>query len=200
MLVSFFIFIGALAVLLVLFVLGYNRLIRLRNSAQNAWADLDVQLQRRHDLIPNVVSTVGGYAGHERGTLDEITQARASAIAARNPATPGASGQAEGQLTGALGRLFADEESYPQLKADETFTLLQSQLAGTEQGIALARQAYNDSVQAYNNAVQTFPFILVAWFGSFAPLEFHHTDDAGRALPDVAFVSPSSAAPLTPGA
>ena len=194
MVTSFFIFVGALAALLVFFVLGYNRLVRLRNSAQNAWADLDVQLQRRHDLIPNVVSTVGGYAGHERGTLDEVTQARASALAARTPVSPAASGQAEGQLGNALGRLFADDEAYPQLKADETFTQLQSQLSATEQGIAFARQGYNDAVQAYNTAIQTFPLMFAAWLGSFAPLEFHHTDESGRAVPDVAFAPAAPAA------
>jgi LemA protein len=117
-----------------------------------------VQLQRRHDLVPNLATTVGGYAGHERGTLDEVTAARARGLGQR-PASAG---------------ILADAEAYPALHAEEGFTQVQGQLAGTEQGVAIARQAYNDAVLTYNTALQTFPWLFVAWLGSFEPLDFVH--------------------------
>ena len=172
----FVIFVGLLAALLVLFVLGYNRLVRLRNSAQTASADVEVQLQRRHDLVPNLANTVGGYAGHERGTLDEVTESRARGLGQR-PASAG---------------ILADAEAYPALHAEEGFTQLQGQLAGTEQGVAIARQAYNDAVLKYNTALQTFPWLFVAWLGSFETLEFVRTEDpAAQQAPAVQFASSS---------
>ena len=174
MVASFVIFIALLAVVAVLFVVGYNKLVRLRNSAQNAAADVEVQLQRRHDLIPNLATTVGGYAGHERTTLDEVTQSRGASLGGR-PATAG---------------ILADAEDYPELSAEEGFTQFQGQLAGTEQGVAVARQAYNDAVQSYNTALQTFPWVFVAWFGSFAPMDFMHAEDAAvSAVPAVDFAT-----------
>jgi LemA protein len=175
MFASFVIFVALLAVALVFYVVGYNRLVRLRNKAHTAYADVEVQLQRRHDLVPNLASTVGGYAGHERGTLDDVTEARARGL-----------GQRQAQATGIL----ADAEAYPTLRAEDGFTQLQGQLAGTEQGVAIARQAYNDAVLDYNTAIQTFPWMLVASFGSFEPLELIHTEDADAAdAPSVQFAS-----------
>jgi LemA protein len=177
MFASFLIFVGLLAALLVFFVYGYNRLVRLRNSAQTAFADVEVQLQRRHDLVPNLASTVGGYAGHERGTLDDVTEARARGLGQR----PSAAG------------ILADAEAYPTLRAEDGFTQLQGQLAGTEQGVAVARQAYNDAVLEYNTALQTFPLMFVAWFASFEQMELAHVDDAGAAqAPAVNFAASSS--------
>jgi LemA protein len=170
----FVIFVALLVGAVVFFVVGYNRLVRLRNNAQSAAADVEVQLQRRHDLLPNLASAVGGYAGHERATLDEVTQSRAAGLAGRS-ATAG---------------ILADAEDYPNLHAEEGFTQFQGQLAGTEQGVAIARQAYNDAVQQYNTAIQTFPLAFVAWFGSFTPMDFMHADDAAvAAVPSVDFAA-----------
>jgi len=172
MFTSFLIFLGLLAALLVFFVVGYNRLVRLRNKAQTASSDVDVQLQRRHDLVPNLASTVSGYAGHERGTMDEVTEARARGLGQRPAAG-----------------ILADAESYPTLRAEDGFTQLQGQLAGTEQGVAIARQAYNDAVLEYNTALQSFPWVFVAWLASFAPMELVHADDPAAHAPAVQFAS-----------
>jgi LemA protein len=177
MFTSFLIFIGLLAAVLVFFVVGYNRLVRLRNKAQTAASDVDVQLQRRHDLVPNLASTVSGYAGHERGTMDEVTEARARGLGQRQAAAAG---------------ILADAEAYPALHAEEGFTQLQGQLAGTEQGVAIARQAYNDAVLEYNTALQSFPWVFVAWLASFAPMELVHADDPAAYAPAVRFASSSS--------
>src|SRR5881296_4658211 len=128
----------------------YNSLVRLKVQCDNAWAQVDVQLKRRHDLIPNLVETVKGYAAHERGTLDEVTQARTAAQQAQGVAEQA---QAENALTAAIGRLFAVAEAYPQLRATENFQQLQSQLSDVEQNIAVARQVYNDTVLTYDNAL-----------------------------------------------
>ena len=132
----------------------YNRLVKLRNRVENAWAQIDVQLKRRYDLIPNLVETVKGYAAHERGTFEAVTAARTRAAAAQGPAEQGA---AEGILGQALGRLFAVAEAYPELQANENFRQLQAQLEETENRIAVSRQVYNDTVLTYNNAIQTVP-------------------------------------------
>src|SRR5918911_3688326 len=146
--------IAASLLLALVVVFLYNRLVRLRNRVENAWAQVDVQLQRRHDLIPNLVETVEGYAGHERSTFEEVTAARASAQQAR---TVEQHAEAENVLTAALGRLFAVAEAYPQLRATENFQQLQSQLDETEGRIAVARQMYNDAVLTYDTARETFP-------------------------------------------
>src|SRR5215471_4362881 len=135
-------------------VLLYNGLVQKRNRVDNAWAQVEVQLKRRHDLVPNLVETVKGYAAHERGTFDSVTQARAAATSAQGPAQAGA---AEGLLGQALGRLFAVAEAYPELKANQNFLDLQGQLRDTENVIATAREQYNDSVRGFNNSIQTFP-------------------------------------------
>ena len=145
---------------LLLLIWTYNRLVGLRNRVKNAWSDVDVQLKRRHDLVPNLVETVRGYAGHERQTLEAVTSARAQAITAG--ASIAARAVAETALTGAVGNLFALSERYPTLRAAENFTLLQEQLTSTENRIAFARQYYNESVMQYNTTIATFPRNLVA--------------------------------------
>jgi LemA protein len=147
-------------------VAAYNRLIRLRTQVQASWAQVDVQLKRRHSLIPNLVETVKGYAAHERGTLEAVTAARAAAAGSAGRGPQQQVG-AEGALTQALGRLFALAEAYPQLKANENFLALQAELSGTEDKIAYARQFYNSAVQSLNAAVQTVPANIVAGIGGF---------------------------------
>ena len=181
-------------VLLTLFLVAlYNGLVQKRNRVDNAWAQIDVQLKRRRDLIPNLVETVKGYAAHERGTFEAVTQARAAAAGAT---TPAAIGQAEGMLSQALGRLFAVAEAYPDLKANQNFLDLQGQLRDTEDKIAISRQVYNDTVLTYNNAIQTFPAVVLANSFGFSKREFFEVDDAGdRAVPQVSFTAPSADAP-----
>ena len=181
----------------------YNRFVRLRNRVDNAWAQIEVQLKRRWDLIPNLVETVKGYAAHERGTFEAVTEARANAQRAQGPAETAA---AEGILGQALGRLFAVAEAYPELQADENFRQLQDELAGTENRIAVSRQVYNDTVLTFNNAIQTFPGVVIAGPFGFAPREFFETDETQREAPQVDF-SPQaggstapSAPPAEPGA
>jgi LemA protein len=163
----------------------YNRLVRLRNRVDNAWAQIEVQLKRRWDLIPNLVESVKGYAGHERGTFEAVTQARA---AAQNAKTPAEAAQAEGILGAALGRLFAVAEAYPELQADENFRQLQSELAETENKVAVSRQVYNDTVLTYHNAIQTFPGAVLAGPFGFTIREFFEVEDeVQREAPKVAF-------------
>ena len=170
---------------------AYNRLVRLRNRAQAMWAEIDVQLKRRHDLVPNVVHVVEGYATHERGTLDEVTRARNQALAARQPAEQG---KAENFLTASLGRLFADAESYPNLEAEPAFKELQDQLEEVETTIAQARGAYNMTVQAFNNSIQTVPGNIVAWAASMGDLEYLGAEDDEREVPSAALDIPPAPA------
>lgn len=179
------------------FVFLYNRFVRLRNRVDNAWAQIEVQLKRRHDLIPNLVETVKGYAAHERGTFEAVTQARAAAQGAQSPAE---AAQAEGILSQALGRLFAVAEAYPQLQADENFRQLQAELSQTENRIAVSRQVYNDTVLTYNNAIQTFPGVMIAGPFGFAAREFFETDEAERGAPQVDFTPAASPAVPPPAA
>jgi LemA protein len=183
------------ALLVIALITLYNRFVRLRNRVQNAWAQIEVQLKRRHDLIPNLVETVKGYAAHERGTFEAVTAARAAAQGARTPAE---AGQAEGILSQALGRLFAVAEAYPELQADENFRQLQSELAETENRIAVSRQVYNDTVLTFNNAIQTFPGVVIAGPFGFSAREFFETDEAERAAPRVDFGSATGATPAAP--
>ena len=141
------------------FWLGYNGLVSRRVRVDGAWSQIDVQLKRRHDLIPNLVETVKGYAAHERGTFDSVTQARANAINAQGPAQQA---QAENALTGALKSLFAVAEAYPDLKANQNFLNLQEEITSSEDRIADARQFYNDSVVSYNTRIQQFPYVMLA--------------------------------------
>jgi LemA protein len=152
--------IGVLVVLFLLWLLlGYNGLVSRRNRVDGAWSQIDVQLKRRHDLIPNLVETVKGYAAHERGTFEAVTNARANAINAQGPEQQA---QAENQLTGALKSLFAVAEAYPDLKANQNFLNLQEEITSTEDRIAYARQFYNDSVVTYNTKIQQFPTLILA--------------------------------------
>ncbi|MBI2835340.1 MAG: LemA family protein [Acidobacteria bacterium] len=166
-------------------VLVRNRLVALRNLAENAWADIDVQLKRRHDLVPNVVEAVKGYAAYERGTLQSVVEARSRAMAAQGP---GARGDAEGSLTTALRGLFALAESYPQLRAAESFAHLQATLSQIEDAIQNARRYYNAVVRDLNTAIQQFPSNLVAAVFLFRPREFFQLSSAGEAeVPSVDF-------------
>jgi LemA protein len=163
----------------------YNRLVQQRNRIDNAWAQIEVQLKRRWDLIPNLVETVKGYAAHERETFEAVTAARANA---QRATTPAETAQAEGILGAALGRLFAVAEAYPELQADENFRQLQTELSETENRVAVSRQVYNDTVLTYNNTVQTFPGLVVAGPFGFTIREFFEVDDlAQREPPSVDF-------------
>jgi len=174
--------IGAIALWLVGL---YNGLVRLRNQVKNAWAQIDVQLKRRHDLIPNLVETVKGYAGHEKTTLERVVQARGAAVNAHGV---GAQAQAEGELSAALGRLMVVVEQYPDLKANQNFLALQEELTSTENRIGFSRQHYNDSVMTYNTRTQSFPANVVAGMFTFKPEEFFELkDEAAREAPKVAF-------------
>jgi LemA protein len=176
--------IGAVVVLLLLFlVYTYNRLVRLRNEAETGWANIDVQLRRRYDLVPNLVEAVKGYAAHERETFDSVTQARAAAEQASGPA---AAAEANEHLGGAINRLIAVSEAYPQLRASENFLALQQELSDIEDKLAAARRYYNQTVYAYHNAMQTFPAVLIAKPFGFREREFFGTDE-GRDAPVVAF-------------
>lgn len=176
---------GVLVALVLWFVSVYNGLVHLRNFVDNAWAQIDVQLKRRHDLIPNLIESVKGYMSHERGTLEAITKARASAMNAHGPAE---AGQAEAALSGALRGLMVNIERYPELKASQNFLALQEELSSTENKISFARQAYNDSVTRYNSRIQTIPANLVAGPAGFTKRDlFELTDAAERAAPKVSF-------------
>ena len=180
-------------------VLAYNGMVRSRNMVDEAWSGIDVQLKRRHDLIPNLVETVKGYAAHERGVFDEV--ARARSLAASPASGPAEQAAHENVLTQAIGRLFAVAEAYPQLRATENFQQLQAQLADVEQNIAIARQVYNDTVLSYENALETVPTSIIAGWFNFRPREYFQTEDATREAPRVDFgqgggtVAPPPAAP-----
>jgi LemA protein len=164
-------------VALLAFVFGYNRLVRERQRVENGWSQIDVQLRRRYDLIPNLVETVKGYAAHERELFEDITQARSAAMGAKGV---GAQAQAENQVTAGLNKLIAVAENYPDLKASENFLALQEELTGTESKIAYARQFYNDQVMRLNTAIQSFPSSVVARAFHFQPREFFQIDEPQR--------------------
>ena len=178
----------AIVVVVVLFlVLTYNRLITLRQRVKEAFSDIDVQLKRRHDLIPNLVETVKGYAAHERGVFDEVTQARAGAIAA-GAQGPQQRAAAEDMLTGALRSLFAVAEAYPQLQAVQEFKDLSENLRDTEDKIQFARRFYNSQVRDYNTALQTFPTVLLAGAMGFTASEYFEVESpSDREVPKVSF-------------
>jgi LemA protein len=179
------IIIVVILVLLVVYAIAqYNGLVSRKNRVDGAWAQIDVQLKRRYDLIPNLVETVKGYAAHERETLEAVIQARNSAVSASGPAEQA---QNENVLTGALRNLFALSEAYPDLKANQNFLSLQEELTGTESRIAYARQYYNDSVQAYNTKIQTFPANIFANMFNFGPREYFETEGDSRGNVKVEF-------------
>ena len=162
----------------------YNNLVKLRNRVDTAWAQIDVQLQRRLDLIPNLVETVKGYASHERGTLDEVTEARAAVV---NAGTPAGKMEADNMLAGALKSLFAVAEAYPDLKANVNFQQLQAELSSTEDKISYMRQSYNDTVMKYNTAIQTFPAVLFAGMMGFSQRESFDAAAGSDVAPKVQF-------------
>lgn len=165
-------------------IITYNSLVSLRNRIENAWAQIDVQLKRRYDLIPNLVETVKGYATHEKETLERVIQARNMAVSATGPHEQA---EAENQLTGALKSIFALSEAYPDLKANQGFLQLQEELTGTEGRIAYARQFYNDTVFKYNTKIQSFPAVIIANALSFVEREYFETDDETRGPVEVQF-------------
>ena len=183
--VALLVFLGVLGILVVWFIGMYNGLVSLRNNVRNAWAQIDVQLKRRHDLIPNLVETVKGYAVHEKETLENVTKARSQAVSAEGV---GAQAQAEQQLTGALGRLMLVVEQYPQLKANQNFLTLQEELTSTENKIGFARQNYNDTVMSYNTRIESVPTNIVAGMFQFTQEEyFELQDEAPREAPKISF-------------
>lgn len=180
-----FIVLAAVVLLLIYFVSIYNSLVGLKNQVKNAWSQIDVQLKRRHDLIPNLIETVKGYMQHERQTLESVTNARAQAMSANGV---GEKAQAESMLSGALGNLRVSLEAYPDLKANTNFLALQEELASTENKIAFSRQNYNDQVLFFNNKIQMFPSNIIAGMFSFRESEFFELEDkAERAVPKVSF-------------
>ena len=177
----------AVIVLAVLgFVWAYNGVVRLRNRVDSAWSQIGVQLQRRHDLIPNLVETVKGYAAHERQTLEAVVQARNTAVQAQQSG-PAQQAQAENVLTGALRQLFAVAEAYPDLKANQNFLNLQEELTSSEDRISYARQFYNDQVQKFDTKIQSFPTSIIAGMFNFQKREFFQAEEISTAVPKVEF-------------
>lgn len=171
-----------IAGVLVWVAIAFNRLVRLRNQVRTAWADIDVQLHRRHDLVPNLVAAVRAYAGHEQATLESVAQARSRAMSATTP-TP--QGRAETELEAGIGRLLALRESYPELKASGNFAQLQRDLVAVEDQLQYARRFYNGAVRDYNDAIQRVPDVLIARIFSFLPGEFFQAEAPARTAPEV---------------
>ncbi|MDY7018738.1 MAG: LemA family protein [Chloroflexota bacterium] len=185
--IGLWIVVGVVVIIAIVFAATYNKLIRLRNQVKNAWAQIDVQLKRRYDLIPNLVETAKGYMKHERETLEAVTQARNLAQQAASSGA-GARGKAEGALGSALSRLLAVAENYPDLKANQNFLALQEELTSTENKISFSRQYYNDSVLRYNNQTQVFPSNIIANMTGFKADEFFEVTAAEeREAPKVSF-------------
>jgi LemA protein len=182
--IALWIVLGLLVLLVVFAIITYNGLVRFRNQIENAWAQIDVQLKRRYDLIPNLVETVKGYASHEKETLERVIQARNMAIQAQGPHDQA---EAENMISGALKSIFALSEAYPDLKANQNFLNLQEELSGTEGRIAYARQFYNDSVFRYNTKIQSFPAVIIAGMLQFNEREYFEADDESRGPVNVQF-------------
>jgi LemA protein len=178
------IIVGILVVGAIAFWFTYNRMVARRNAVDNSWAQIETALQRRHDLIPNLVESVKGYAQHEQQTFENVTKARTTAVAAK---APGSQAAAEDTLTAAVGRLMVVAEQYPQLRATENFQQLQSQLSETEDQIAITRRVYNDTVQTYNTGIQVFPAVVVANAFHFEPRQFFDAPKEAEATPEVSF-------------
>ena len=178
------IIVGILVILLIAFWFIYNRTIGRRNAVDNSWAQIEAALQRRHDLIPNLVESVKGYAKHEQSTFEEVTKARSGAVSAK---APGTQAVAEDALTAAVGKLIVVAEQYPQLRATENFQQLQQQLSDTEDQIQITRRVYNDTVQTYNTGIQQFPAVLVANAFHFEPRQFFDAPTEAEATPEVSF-------------
>jgi LemA protein len=189
-------------ILILIYIANYNGLVGLRNQVKNAWAQIDVQLKRRYDLIPNLVETVKGYAAHERATLEAVINARNMAQSlASSGGGVGERARAEGELSGALARLMVVVEQYPNLKANQNFLSLQEELTSTENKISFSRQYYNDSVLRYNNKTEMFPSNIIASMSGFKRSEFFETQTTEeREAPKVSFVTPPSSPPAPPKA
>ena len=173
----------------------FNRLVRMRARTQEAWSNIDVELKRRHDLIPNLVSTAQGYAAHERGVFEEVTRARAAAITAAQTGNPTRMAGAEDTLTTAVNRLLAVAENYPQLKAVDVFLTLQEQLTTTEDKVEFSRRFYNGNVRDFNTALQRFPTNIFGTMMGFRPFTFFSADESDRAVPNVQFARGQQAPP-----
>jgi LemA protein len=173
-----YIIIAVVAVIVLWLIAAYNRFVRLANQTKEAWADIDVQLKRRFDLIPNLIETVKGYAAHEQGTFDKVTEARTQAITAQQSGNPAEVAKAENFLAGALKSVFAVAEAYPDLKANQNFLSLQQELADTENKIQAARRFYNGNVRDFTTALQTFPSNIIGNMFGFKPAEYFDLDGA----------------------
>jgi len=184
MLIALIVVVALVLLVVAWFIAAYNGFVNLRNRIDNAWAQIDVQLKRRYDLIPNLVETVKGYASHERQTLENVIQARSAGVAAQSP---GEQAQAENMISGALRQLFALQEAYPDLKANQNFLNMQEELTSTEDRISYSRQFYNDQVRKYNTKIQSFPQLVVANMFNFGPREFFETEEQTREAPRVEF-------------
>ena len=178
------IIVGIIVILALAALLIYNRTVSRRNAVDNSWAQIETALQRRHDLIPNLVESVKGYAKHEQSTFEEVTKARSGAVSAK---APGTQAVAEDMLTAAIGKLIVVAEQYPQLRATENFQQLQQQLSETEDQIAITRRVYNDTVQTYNTQIQQFPASIVANQFHFEPRQFFDAPKEAEATPEVSF-------------
>src|SRR6202158_476833 len=197
---GWWVLVGVVILVVLWLVFTYNGLVTARNRTQEAWSEIDVELKRRHDLIPNLVATVQGYVGHERGTLEAVTNARASAVAAGATGDPAKIGQAENMLSQSLRSLFATTENYPELKAISAFTSLQEALTATEDKIEFSRRFYNGNVRDYNIKLQTLPTSLIAGALGVKAFGFFQADEADRAVPQVDFGNtPSAGGPPGPG-
>ena len=189
LMVAALVFLVIIVLIAIWVAMTYNGFVAMRNAVRNAWSQIDVQLKRRHDLIPNLVETVKGYAGHEKETLENVTRARSQAVSAQGV---GQQAQAEQQLTGALGRLMLVVEQYPDLKANQNFLALQEELTSTENKITFSRQLYNDSVMLFNTRIESVPANIVAGMFHFNQEEFFALqDEAAREAPRVSFSSSS---------
>src|SRR3979411_1562816 len=191
--------IGIVVLIVLWLVLTYNGLITSRNRTQEAWSEIDVELKRRHDLIPNLVNTAQGYMGHERGTLEAVPTARAHAVAAGAPGPPAKTGAAENVLSQSLRSLFAVSENYPDLKAISAFTNLQETITATEDKIEFSRRFYNGTVRGHNIKLQTLPTSLIAGVLGFKPFGFFQADEGDRAVPQVNFGPTSASGPPSLG-
>jgi LemA protein len=190
---------GVIVLLVIWLVFTYNGLVTSRNRTQEAWSEIEVELKRRHDLIPNLVNTVQGYMTHERGTLEAVTNARANAVAAGATGDPAKIGQAENLLTQSLRSLFAVSENYPDLKAISAFTNLQENLTATEDKLEFSRRFYNGNVRDYNTKLQTLPTSLIGGALGFKPFGFFQADEGDRAVPTVSFGAPGGSMPPAAG-
>ncbi len=179
----YIVIIVALVILVLGVILVYNGLVRLRNRTKEAWADIDVQLKRRYDLIPNLINTVKGYASHEREVLEKVTEARANAVSAEQTGDPAKTAEAENALTGALRSVFAVAENYPDLKANENFLELQRELSDTENKIQAARRFYNTNVRDLNTKIESFPYNMIAGMFSFKKQEFFELENEAEREP-----------------